>query len=174
MYGIINVVERNLMDYSEKHITIIDINETKLIYSNNDINEFKKKLADLLKYRQYNKLLIFEVNDNIDIKLIGYKQVFYFPHYQINKTNRWRNMITEIINDNDNIKSEQLLNKTLYSIKGILSYLKIIDRVKKWSKRQLKKEFANIGYKKTVWYRIKYNLRESYLEKYYLHILAEV
>lgn len=172
MYGIIKVVERNLMDYSENPVTMIDIDETKLLYADHDIEQFNKTLAELLNHQQYNKLLIFEIPDKIEIKLIGYKQALTFPHFQIVKPVYDRNMISQIIYHKP--QDQDLMMKTLYAIKGMLSYLTMIDTVKGWSKKQLKEEFMKLGYRKTVWYRSKRDLRESYLEKYFYQMLLRV
>ena len=179
------VHETTIVDFSEKIYTIIDIENTKLLYSNKDKKQFNIKLGELLRNSYYSRnLLIFKVDDNTDIKLIGYKQAFLFPYYQISKRKYYkktvftpthlRNMITNIDYDKSDKHSKKLLEKTLYAIDGMLSYFELRNKLltHNWSKKQFKQAFNDLGYKKTIWYRTKSYLRDSYLERYYLYMLA--
>lgn len=171
MYGIIDVVETTFYNISEQLERVIDINETKLIYSTSNIEELKTKLGELLR-RVYYKLLIFRVDKDVNIELLGYTQVFLYPNYQINKSYSGKR-ITEIVYDKRNKYSRRLLTKTLLSIDEVVVYLHMKDHLmtKNWFRKRFKSEFAKLGHKKTVWYRTSESLRNSYLEKYYLHLI---
>ena len=151
------------------------------IYQDYDPINIQKKLIELLKLAQYQTLIVLTVSDPMYLGHIP-----HVPHYKILK-GAWdgyvngtlgtvwtnRNMITKIIYDQHDKESQLLLNTTLLSIPEISQYLQTKDRVlsENWSKSQLQKEFKKIGYTKTVWYRKRRELQQSFLEKYYYYCL---
>ncbi len=95
MYGIMEVV---VICVGEENINkVIDMERTDLLYAADDREEFNRML-----------LLIFKVPLEVDIQLLGYKNVFKFQHYEIFKHPTFEynreNRISHVVCDNSNRK----------------------------------------------------------------------
>lgn len=162
MYGIIRIIERSDA-YGAK---------IELLYQSDDIEEFKTRLRGLLISPNSNKLLILRVEDPIDIKLLGYKQLFLFPYYQIIMD---QTKLSRIIYDGQHLQSKSLLQQTLLSIEGVVQYLQMTEKLwkERWSKKQFKHGLVHLGYLKRCRCQSKAKLQRLYLNEYYLQMLSQ-
>ena len=212
MYGIISIGSENIHTSGEDYYSRETLN---LFYHTSDLDELRAKLRELwLRPAHYGAILIFEVDNSIDIKLLGTEHARSFPHYEVklsslgftdisyNNEELVRNTLLFDDNISQFLRTRKMVKREKWSKKrfehefdilgythskwyGSASYYNFLqkyfahlfanpkyiqmrDQIIKedWSKKRFKAEFLKLGYKKTVWYRTRASLLESYLDTY--------
>lgn len=170
---------------------IVEIHETEQVYSGDDciiyrdikvnyetdtLDTFNKQLGTmLLRSSIGKKILIVHIDQPIDVKLIGLRQIYLFPLYEL----QWYEYgIRYIFCNAKNDQSSHLLVKTLLSIDGVKDYLKLKKQIgfELWSKKKCKEELKKLGYSPCIkWYHGKYSARRLLLKKvYYTNVVQNL
>ena len=181
-YGIIEVIDEEHTPYgsdcSSRYYAL------NILYSASNIDDIQSRLRNLIKNElKYHKMIrIVYIDNSIDIDLIGDRQMDRFPYCNImwacynsgrcafgcEREDTLRCTPPSIIAYVDG--NVELLNQTLFNIKGMREYFDLGYKVftENWSKKMLKEEFKKIGYpNKKIRFRSKCGLQWSYLEKIY-------